>query len=603
MCVDAAGPPGALGSRSTSPIFTRVLARFGLGDRGRCWSTAAARRRRPERASRCEEASARAAVMLNVNGFIDGRGRARRVAAAARTWTSTRASARCGASSGCTTLRGPTTRIVTVGERIGPARLRDPDLRDRVDHDAAAGRARRSGPLQRRPGRGVHQRRRAGAARSRPIEFEGADLRAARARVPQASPSCRALVAAPFEIALDIDDAEPPTCELLRASGWGSPTRREVAARPVGLPRLRAGLQGRADGGEEHVRAEPQRLVQRSQHLLPRERAAGARPGDRLQPSTIPPGGGLLAFSTLGGGASRASSGSRADYGAARARRARAGGGALRLGPRARPAAGKAWGSLKSSDRPLCTGAGRAETVATLRNRHPRLNWGCGDYPEPGWINSDIKAGPGRRHRPATSATGCRSRPAASSTSSSIHALPEIPYPDLVPALRGAAPRAQARRASCASACPTSTRASAPTWTSDRDYFLIPDEDARSIGGKFITQMLWYGWSRTLFTHDFVAEMLKKAGFRERPAVLVPADQQPLPRDHGARQPRAREPVRRSDEVSECPPPPAESPLLPGLQAVHGRGPEGVGLLQPRPRLARHGSARPLHGGIGLGTR
>src|ERR671925_461581 len=24
-----------------------------------------------------------------------------------------------------------------------------------------------------------------------------------------------------------------------------------------------------------------------------------------------------------------------------------------------------------------------------------RLNWGCGDYPERGWVNSDIKEGPG----------------------------------------------------------------------------------------------------------------------------------------------------------------------------------------------------------------
>jgi hypothetical protein len=48
----------------------------------------------------------------------------------------------------------------------------------------------------------------------------------------------------------------------------------------------------------------------------------------------------------------------------------------------------------------------------------------------------------------------------------------------------------------------------------DADYFLIPDEDSRTIGGKLVTQMVWYGWSRTLFTHDFTEEMLLKAGFR-----------------------------------------------------------------------------------------
>jgi hypothetical protein len=47
----------------------------------------------------------------------------------------------------------------------------------------------------------------------------------------------------------------------------------------------------------------------------------------------------------------------------------------------------------------------------------------------------------------------------------------------------------------------------------DRDYFLIPDEDGESIGTKFILQMIWYGYSRTLFTFDFIQEALVKAGF------------------------------------------------------------------------------------------
>src|SRR5205807_812772 len=47
----------------------------------------------------------------------------------------------------------------------------------------------------------------------------------------------------------------------------------------------------------------------------------------------------------------------------------------------------------------------------------------------------------------------------------------------------------------------------------DRSYFLIPDEDARSLGAKLITQLLWYGYSRTLFTYDLAEELLQKAGF------------------------------------------------------------------------------------------
>jgi hypothetical protein len=49
----------------------------------------------------------------------------------------------------------------------------------------------------------------------------------------------------------------------------------------------------------------------------------------------------------------------------------------------------------------------------------------------------------------------------------------------------------------------------------DPDYFLVPDEDARTIGGKLIVQLIWYGHSRTLFTHDFIEEQLRKANFSE----------------------------------------------------------------------------------------
>ena len=41
----------------------------------------------------------------------------------------------------------------------------------------------------------------------------------------------------------------------------------------------------------------------------------------------------------------------------------------------------------------------------------------------------------------------------------------------------------------------------------------MPDEDAKSVGAKFVTQMIWYGYSRSLFTHEFIEELLEKAGF------------------------------------------------------------------------------------------
>ena len=70
------------------------------------------------------------------------------------------------------------------------------------------------------------------------------------------------------------------------------------------------------------------------------------------------------------------------------------------------------------------------------------------------------------------------------------------------------------------------------------------------IGGKFITQMLWYGYSRTLFTHEFVEELLLKAGFSERRALRVPADREPVPEIVELDNREQREPVRRGGQVS-----------------------------------------------------
>jgi SAM-dependent methyltransferase len=63
-----------------------------------------------------------------------------------------------------------------------------------------------------------------------------------------------------------------------------------------------------------------------------------------------------------------------------------------------------------------------------------RLNWGCGMHPEPGWINSYVKEGAGID-------ISCDVREGLPLDDSSvdyitsIHALPELPYPDIEPAL------------------------------------------------------------------------------------------------------------------------------------------------------------------------
>jgi predicted SAM-dependent methyltransferase len=141
------------------------------------------------------------------------------------------------------------------------------------------------------------------------------------------------------------------------------------------------------------------------------------------------------------------------------------------------------------------------------------MNWGCGEHPEPGWINSDVKIGVGIDIS-CDIREGLPLEDASLDYIVSIHALPELPLGDQVRALR------ELRRLLKSGgvlrlALPDLDKGIKAYIENDRDYFLIPDEHAVTIGGKLVTQLLWYGWSRTLFTHDFTAELLKEAGFNE----------------------------------------------------------------------------------------
>ena len=141
-----------------------------------------------------------------------------------------------------------------------------------------------------------------------------------------------------------------------------------------------------------------------------------------------------------------------------------------------------------------------------------RLNWGCGAAGEPGWINSDIKEGPGI-DIPCDIRNGLPLDSDSIEYAVSIHALPELTFPDLVPALT------ELHRVLKASgvlrlSLPDLLRGIEAYERSDRSYFLIPDQDAQTMGGKLALQLTWYGYSRSLFTPDFAEELLLKAGFR-----------------------------------------------------------------------------------------
>lgn len=142
-----------------------------------------------------------------------------------------------------------------------------------------------------------------------------------------------------------------------------------------------------------------------------------------------------------------------------------------------------------------------------------RLNWGCGEVGEPGWINSDIKDGPGI-DLAFDILEGLPLDDDSIDYVVSVHALPELHYEMQVPTL------AELRRVlrpggTLRLALPDLDKGIDAYRRGDRDYFLVPDEDMQSLGGKLITQLVWYGYSRTLFVADFIEELLRKAGFAE----------------------------------------------------------------------------------------
>jgi SAM-dependent methyltransferase len=142
-----------------------------------------------------------------------------------------------------------------------------------------------------------------------------------------------------------------------------------------------------------------------------------------------------------------------------------------------------------------------------------RLNWGCGEHPEPGWINSDVKELPGIEIS-CDIRDGLPLQAGSVDYVVSIHALPEVPYGDL-PIVLAELRRVLKPGGALRLVLPDLERAIRAFLAGDRDYFLIPDEDAETIGAKLVTQVVWYGWSRTPFTYDFTAELLRKTGFVE----------------------------------------------------------------------------------------
>lgn len=140
-----------------------------------------------------------------------------------------------------------------------------------------------------------------------------------------------------------------------------------------------------------------------------------------------------------------------------------------------------------------------------------RMNWGCGPRPVPGWINSDLLSAPGIDVI-ADIRDGLPLESGSLQYIASIHALQELPYLDVVPALRELR-RVLAPEGVLRLALPDLERGLAAYLENRPEYFYIPDEETQTISGKFIVQLTWYGSSRCMFTYEFAEELLLRAGF------------------------------------------------------------------------------------------
>lgn len=140
-----------------------------------------------------------------------------------------------------------------------------------------------------------------------------------------------------------------------------------------------------------------------------------------------------------------------------------------------------------------------------------RLHWGCGQLTPSGWINSDITEGPGIDIS-CNILDGLPLDDDSIDYISSQHVLPELKIYEQVDALRELR-RVLKPGGVLRLSLPDLDLAIAAYQSGRRDYFLIWDWD--TISGNFITQILWYNYTRTPFTYEFAEELLRKAGFSD----------------------------------------------------------------------------------------
>src|SRR3954465_678784 len=141
------------------------------------------------------------------------------------------------------------------------------------------------------------------------------------------------------------------------------------------------------------------------------------------------------------------------------------------------------------------------------------VNLGCGPVAPAGWINCDAKNLPGVDLR-CDLRSGLALGADHADYIAAIHVLQDLAYADIVPALREIR-RVLKPGGVLRLAVPDIDRAINAYVRRDAAYFYVPDEHARSVGAKLITQIIWYGSVRTPCNFEFVGESLAAAGYHD----------------------------------------------------------------------------------------
>jgi hypothetical protein len=142
-----------------------------------------------------------------------------------------------------------------------------------------------------------------------------------------------------------------------------------------------------------------------------------------------------------------------------------------------------------------------------------RLNWGCGSKGEPGWINADLSSHP-TIEISGDIRDGLPLDDDSMDYVTSIHALTMIPLPDLQGVL-GELRRVLKPGGTLRLVLADLDKGIDAYRRGDRDYFVVPDRDAATLSGKFILQIMWYGYVVSPLTAEFTEEQLRAAGFAE----------------------------------------------------------------------------------------